>query len=76
VIENLSKANPSIHKMRVEGHTDKHGGAAMNLDLWRRRAASVRRRWLVDEGLDAVRLESGEIGLTRPIESNNVMRSK
>ena len=42
----LLKANPSIKKMRIEGHTDNRGNADFNLDLSKRRAASVR-TWLV-----------------------------
>jgi OOP family OmpA-OmpF porin len=74
-IVNLLKATPTIHKMRVEGHTDNHGGAAMNLDLSRRRAASVR-QWLVDHGLAAERLESEGYGLTRPLESNDTAEGR
>jgi OOP family OmpA-OmpF porin len=69
-IVQLLKANPSIKKMRIEGHTDNRGGADMNLDLSKRRAASVR-EWLVQHGIDSGRLESEGYGLTRPIESND-----
>jgi outer membrane protein OmpA-like peptidoglycan-associated protein len=66
----LLKANPDIKHMRIEGHTDNRGNAAMNLDLSKRRAASVR-QWLVDHGIDTGRLESEGYGLTRPIASND-----
>jgi outer membrane protein OmpA-like peptidoglycan-associated protein len=66
----LLKANPDIHRMRIEGHTDNRGAAEMNLDLSKRRAASVR-QWLVDHGIDSGRLESEGYGLTRPIASND-----
>jgi len=69
-IVQLLKANPSIKKMRIEGHTDNHGAADMNLDLSKRRAASVR-EWLVQHGIEPGRLESEGYGLTRPIESND-----
>ncbi|HLK37431.1 MAG TPA: OmpA family protein [Polyangiaceae bacterium] len=69
-IVQLLKANPSIKKMRIEGHTDNRGGADMNLDLSKRRAASVR-EWLVQHGIESGRLESEGYGLTRPIESND-----
>jgi outer membrane protein OmpA-like peptidoglycan-associated protein len=42
----------------------------MNLDLSKRRAASVR-SWLVQHGVADGRLESEGYGLTRPIESND-----
>jgi OOP family OmpA-OmpF porin len=69
-IASLLKANPSIKKMRIEGHTDNRGDAAMNLDLSKRRAASVR-IWLEQHGVEGNRLESEGYGLTKPIESND-----
>ncbi len=66
----LLKANPSIKKMRVEGHTDNRGNADYNLDLSKRRAASVV-SYLVTHGVEADRLESEGYGLTKPIESND-----
>ena len=66
----LLKANPSIKKMRIEGHTDNRGNADYNLDLSKRRAASVR-TWLEQHGIEGNRLESEGYGLTRPIETND-----
>jgi outer membrane protein OmpA-like peptidoglycan-associated protein len=66
----LLKATPGIKKMRIEGHTDSHGNAAMNLDLSQRRAASVR-QWLIEHGIAAGRLESQGYGLTQPIDTND-----
>ncbi len=66
----LLKANPSIKKMSIEGHTDNRGAAAMNLDLSKRRAASVR-VWLTDHGIGAERLSSEGYGMTRPIDTND-----
>lgn len=69
-IVSLLKVTPGIKRMRVEGHTDNRGDAAMNLDLSKRRAASVR-VWLAQHGIDPGRLESEGYGLTRPITSND-----
>jgi outer membrane protein OmpA-like peptidoglycan-associated protein len=69
-IVNLLKVNPGIKKMRIEGHTDNRGAADMNLDLSKRRAASVR-SWLEIHGIDAARLESEGYGLTKPIDTND-----
>jgi outer membrane protein OmpA-like peptidoglycan-associated protein len=69
-IAQLLKANPGIKRMRIEGHTDSHGAADYNLDLSKRRAASVR-TWLIDHGIESGRLESEGYGLTRPIQSND-----
>src|SRR5580658_8516944 len=66
----LLKATPAIKKMRIEGHTDNHGAADYNLDLSKRRAASVR-QWLVEHGIDPGRLESQGYGITQPIETND-----
>jgi OOP family OmpA-OmpF porin len=66
----LLKANPSIKKMRIEGHTDNRGNADLNLDLSKRRAASVL-GWLTSHGIESGRLESEGYGLTRPIETND-----
>ncbi|MGO9838050.1 MAG: OmpA family protein [Polyangiaceae bacterium] len=69
-IASLLKATPAIKKMRIEGHTDNHGAADYNLDLSKRRAASVR-QWLVEHGIDPGRLESQGYGITQPIETND-----
>jgi outer membrane protein OmpA-like peptidoglycan-associated protein len=69
-IVQLLKATPAIKKMMIEGHTDNRGAADMNLDLSKRRAASVR-AWLVQHGIDGGRLDSEGYGLTRPIQSND-----
>jgi outer membrane protein OmpA-like peptidoglycan-associated protein len=69
-IADLLKANPGIQKMRIEGHTDNRGAADMNLDLSKRRAASVR-TWLIEHGVASERLESEGYGLTRPIQTND-----
>ncbi|MGH7272815.1 MAG: OmpA family protein, partial [Polyangiaceae bacterium] len=69
-IAQLLKVTPSIKKMRIEGHTDNRGNADYNLDLSKRRAASVM-AWLSGHGVQTSRLESEGYGLTRPIESND-----
>lgn len=60
-------ATPEIRQVSVEGHTDDVGDDARNLDLSRRRAASVV-RWLTTTGrIDAARLVSDGFGETRPL---------
>ncbi|HZI12930.1 MAG TPA: Ig-like domain-containing protein [Myxococcus sp.] len=63
------RANPQVELLRIEGHTDSQGNDAMNLDLSKRRAASVR-AFLVNEGIAAERLESEGYGETRPVDTN------
>jgi outer membrane protein OmpA-like peptidoglycan-associated protein len=65
----LLKANPDIKQMRIEGHTDNHGREDYNLDLSKRRAASVL-AWLAGHGVEANRLQSEGYGMTLPVASN------
>ncbi len=74
-IVQLLKATPAIKKMMIEGHTDNRGGADMNLDLSKRRAASVR-AWLVQHGIDGGRLDSEGYGLTKPIQTNDTAEGR
>ncbi len=68
-VVDLLKVTPSIKTIAVEGHTDNVAGAAFNLDLSRKRAASVR-KWLTDHGVESSRLTSEGFGLTKPIGDN------
>jgi OOP family OmpA-OmpF porin len=56
-------------KMTVEGHTDNVGGADYNQKLSDRRAAAVK-DYLVKGGIDAARLSSKGLGMTKPVASN------
>lgn len=62
--------HPEFTKLSVEGHTDNRGAAGHNLDLSRRRAASVM-KWLTDHGVAKARLASNGFGMTKPIDSND-----
>src|SRR5882724_6498773 len=66
----LMTEHSELTKLSVEGHTDNRGGAGHNLDLSRRRAASVM-KWLTDHGVAKERLSSKGFGLTKPIDSND-----
>jgi outer membrane protein OmpA-like peptidoglycan-associated protein len=59
--------NPEIALVEVQGHTDEQGNDAYNLDLSRRRAATVM-RYLVDAGIAASRLTSKGYGETEPLD--------
>src|SRR5207248_1901867 len=69
------KAHSEIKKLKVEGHTDSQGNAEHNLDLSRRRAASVV-KYLVDHGIDEARLTSEGYGLTQPIADNQTAKGR
>jgi OOP family OmpA-OmpF porin len=66
----LLNEHSEFTKLGVEGHTDNRGGANHNLDLSRRRAASVV-KWLTEHGVAASRLSSKGLGMTKPIDSND-----
>jgi large repetitive protein len=63
------KDNPWIKRVRIEGHTDSRGRDAKNLDLSKRRAASVM-KFLAERGVETERLEAEGYGRTRPIADN------
>lgn len=63
-------ANPWIHRIRVEGHTDNQGDPKYNLDLSQLRAISVA-RFLVEHGVDPDILVPIGYGMTRPIDTND-----
>ncbi len=63
------KQHAEVKRVRVEGHTDSVGGAEFNLDLSRRRAASVA-QYLVAHGIEAGRLIPEGFGLTKPLVPN------
>jgi outer membrane protein OmpA-like peptidoglycan-associated protein len=67
-IAKLLKGEPPL-RLHVVGHTDNQGKAEYNLDLSRRRAASVVRE-LAKMGIAANRLDSFGCGLYSPVVSN------
>jgi len=69
VVGVLSK-NPQLKHVRVEGHTDNRGTGPYNLDLSKRRAASVV-EYLVQHGIARSRLLSAGYGFERPIADNS-----
>jgi outer membrane protein OmpA-like peptidoglycan-associated protein len=66
----ILKEHPELTKVRVEGHTDNRGAAAMNKNLSEKRAASVV-KWLTTFGIDTKRLSAKGFGLEKPIDSND-----
>ncbi len=63
------KEHAEVKKVRVEGHTDNTGGAALNRKLSKARAASVV-KWLTKNGIEAGRLTSEGFGPDKPIDNN------
>ncbi|KAB2764304.1 MULTISPECIES: OmpA family protein [Brucella/Ochrobactrum group] len=63
-------------KLEIVGHTDSDGGRDYNLDLSRRRAASVVRALVEDFDMERSRLTSSGKGLGEPIASNDTEDGK
>ncbi len=64
-----------LKKVRIEGHTDNVGGRAKNVKLSRERAESVR-KYLIDKGIEAGRLDFEGYGPDKPIASNKTAKGK
>jgi OmpA-OmpF porin, OOP family len=73
VLEEVSqvlKTHPELHLVLIEGHTDSRAGETYNLDLSKRRAASVR-SYLEESGVAPERLCSQGFGQGRPVAEND-----
>jgi OmpA-OmpF porin, OOP family len=69
-VQKILADHPEIKKLRIEGHTDSVGAAAMNRTLSQHRAESVM-KWLVKHGVDATRLTAQGFGPDKPIDDNS-----
>lgn len=69
-LDNAVKVLKDFPDIRIEvsGHTDDVGEVADNQDLSRRRAESVK-KYLVDAGIDASRIETVGFGEDKPVEA-------
>lgn len=68
-IAKVLKENAEV-KIRIVGHTDSDGDDASNLDLSKRRAASVKAALAQNFGIDASRMETDGKGESEPLTSN------
>ncbi|SHI37746.1 Outer membrane protein OmpA [Hymenobacter daecheongensis DSM 21074] len=64
----MLRAQPAL-RLEIAGHTDNVGEPALNLRLSEQRARTVR-RYLVQQGIDSVRLTAVGYGGTRPVADN------
>ncbi len=69
-IANVLKENPDI-KVKIIGHTDADGNEAANLDLSKRRAASVKAALAKEFGIDESRMQTDGKGEGEPIDKND-----
>jgi OmpA-OmpF porin, OOP family len=63
-------------QIQIVGHTDSDGDAAANLDLSKRRAASVKAVLTKEFGIDAGRMETDGKGATQPVDKNDTPAGK
>ena len=68
-VRDVLEKNPKL-KVSIEGHTDSQGSDSDNLDLSKRRAASVR-QYLLDRGIAGFRMTSDGFGESKPIADNS-----
>ncbi len=67
--------NPDI-KVKIIGHTDSDGNDASNLDLSKRRAASVKNELVKVFGIEASRIETDGMGESQPVAPNDTPSNK
>ncbi len=74
-IADVLKENPDV-RIKIVGHTDSDGADAANLDLSKRRGASVKAELVKNFGIDVSRLESDGLGETKPVAPNDTPANK
>jgi OmpA-OmpF porin, OOP family len=67
--------NPTV-RIKIVGHTDGDGDAVKNLDLSKRRAASVKSELSSTFGIDGARIETDGKGKTQPLTTNDTPANK
>ena len=66
----ILKDNPTV-KIKIVGHTDSDGDDKSNLDLSKRRSASVKNVLVKDFGIDAASIETDGKGEGEPVAKND-----
>ncbi|MCX6151934.1 MAG: OmpA family protein [Ignavibacteriales bacterium] len=74
-IATILQENPTV-KIKIVGHTDSDGEDKSNLDLSKRRAASVKNVLVKDFSIDAARIETDGKGEGEPIAQNDTAANK
>jgi outer membrane protein OmpA-like peptidoglycan-associated protein len=69
-VAKILKEHPELVKLQISGHTDNRGPREYNLQLSQDRAEAVR-RFLIERGVEASRLEAKGYGPDQPIASND-----
>ncbi|MHB8336031.1 MAG: OmpA family protein [Ignavibacteriaceae bacterium] len=71
----ILKDNPTV-KIKIVGHTDSDGDDKSNLDLSKRRAASVKDALVKDFSIEALRIETDGKGESEPVAQNDSITNK
>lgn len=66
---NVMKENEALN-IAIAGHTDSKGSDLYNLELSDERAKAVR-QYLIDQGIEMVRISAQGFGETQPVETND-----
>ncbi|MBI3258308.1 MAG: OmpA family protein [Ignavibacteriae bacterium] len=74
-IAEVMKENPNL-KIKIVGHTDSDGDNALNLDLSKRRAVSVKKELVEGFSIDSGRIETDGKGETEPLVPNESALNK
>ena len=74
-VADVLKDNANIH-VKIIGHTDNDGDAAMNMALSKKRAESVKSALVSDFSIDASRLETDGKGASEPVAPNTTPQGK
>lgn len=74
-IATVLKENENV-KVKIIGHTDSDGDDAKNMELSKKRAASVRIVLTTEFGIDGSRFETDGMGETKPIGDNKTQEGK
>lgn len=74
-IAEVLKENPEV-RIQIDGHTDSDGADTANLDLSKRRGASVKNELVKSFGIEASRIEAGGLGETKPVAPNDTPANK
>lgn len=74
-IANVLKENVDV-KVKIVGHTDADGDDKSNMELSKRRAASVKENLAKEFGVDETRMETDGMGESKPVDKNTTPEGK
>lgn len=74
-IADVMNENPEV-SIKIVGHTDADGNDAANMDLSKRRAASVKNELVKTFSIPANRIETDGMGESQPLQNNNTTEGK